>query len=122
MSLGTDSAQRPVANHRVDVEAELLVQGGCGAGPVNLLLAPVLGEQPERDPAGGGVDVVPHQLRMLDPGQEALGVDSAAERPRSLLAASGLPVAGSPPAVSTTLDVTQVVAPPVLLTSEVDVR
>ena len=104
------------------MEAELLLHGGCGPGPVNLLLAPVLGEQPERDPAGGGVDVGPHQLRVLDPSQKALGVDSAAERPRSLLAASGFPVAGSPPAVSTTLDVTQVVAPPVLLTSEVDVR
>ena len=39
---GTDGAQRPVAKHRVDVEAELLVHGGCGAGPVNLLLAPIL--------------------------------------------------------------------------------
>lgn len=61
----------------VHVEPELLLGRLRRAGPVDLNVSPLLGEGLERDLAGGRIDIAANQHRVVDSGDEALGVDLA---------------------------------------------
>lgn len=63
---GADRGDRAVADDRVDVEPELLLDGDLGARPVDLNFAPRFGEGIEGDLAGDRIDVRADQLGVID--------------------------------------------------------
>ena len=63
------------------MQPQVLLDRLARAGPVRLDLPPLLGEGPESDLAAGWIDIRAGEDRVLDLGQESLGIQPPVEGP-----------------------------------------